>query len=155
MRNLGAVTCIGSVGGIPIYCRGVWAADGVLTVAIVADGPAVAEQATAWHKAVESSVAHVEALGAGEPPKFPEAPGNRVLFPLGPSVLVSDEQLPRPRDNFAEVAGIDPPWESWWRFVLPSHLPTDARVIVCIPALGRGADDPVYAGPLGDILIPL
>lgn len=146
--------CIGSAEDIPICLRGLSAADGVLTVAIVADGPAVAEQAAAWHATVESSVARTKALGTGKSPEFPDHPGDRVLYPIAPIVRLNNEQLPRPRENFAEIAGIDPPWEAWWRFVLPDHFPADTQVIVCIPQLDRGTDKPVYAGALGDILVP-
>lgn len=152
--SLRDVTRIGSVEGIPIDLQGVSAADGILTVAIGADGPLVAERAAVWHATVETSIARAKALGTGESPRFPDHPGDRVLFPVGPTVTLSDDPLPRPEHNLAEISGIDPPWKAWWRFVLPDHPPTGARVIVCIPALERGADDPVYAGSLRDILIP-
>ncbi|TWE13334.1 hypothetical protein BKA23_2163 [Rudaeicoccus suwonensis] len=124
-----------------------------MNVVMVADGPLVAEQGAAWHTAVESSHALAKALGPGNFTEFPEHPGDRVLFPLVPSVVVDDKQLPILKENVAQIAGIDPPWQAWWRFVLPDHPRTDARLLIFIPKLDRGIDNPVYAGSLREVLI--
>lgn len=146
--------CVGLVEGIPIHLRGVSIADDILTVVIVADGPLVAEQGAAWHTAVESSYARAKALGPGNFTEFPEHPGDRVLFPLVPIVALDDKQLRRSRESYAEISGIDPPWQAWWRFMIPDHPRVDdARLVICIPTLDRGIDNPVYAGSFRDILI--